>query len=136
MKCWINIYISKRVQKTSCTCTNVFAFFVTKHEQPELGGTNFFAYFFWTKPEHVYNIIIIMVYFFPLKVQTCRLRYLNSFFSGLIHVPTFHETNRNVTVYSGEYAILKCTIENLGPKMVSRWWAPRYTCIVNCSRPG
>ncbi|XP_022334945.2 limbic system-associated membrane protein-like isoform X2 [Crassostrea virginica] len=38
--------------------------------------------------------------------------------SGFIHVPTFHETNRNVTVYSGEYAILKCTIENLGPKMV------------------
>lgn len=41
------------------------------------------------------------------------------FISGSNHFPFFHETERNITVRTGDLAILKCTIENLGPKMVS-----------------
>ncbi|XP_056020496.1 limbic system-associated membrane protein-like isoform X2 [Ostrea edulis] len=38
--------------------------------------------------------------------------------TGSNHFPFFHETERNITVRTGDLAILKCTIENLGPKMV------------------
>lgn len=41
------------------------------------------------------------------------------FLEGYINAPSFHETEPNVTVHSGELAILRCTIENLGPKTVS-----------------
>lgn len=48
-----------------------------------------------------------------------RYQYSPFFFEGYINAPSFHETEPNVTVHSGELAILRCTIENLGPKTVS-----------------
>lgn len=41
-----------------------------------------------------------------------------TFISGYTQVPYFHETEPNITVHTGQTAILRCTIENLGPKMV------------------
>lgn len=51
--------------------------------------------------------------------------------SGYINAPSFHETEPNVTVHSGELAILRCTIENLGPKTVSwRKLGPNYLLTI------
>lgn len=51
--------------------------------------------------------------------------------SGYINAPLFHETEANVTVHSGELAILRCTIENLGPKTVSwRKLGPNYLLTI------
>lgn len=51
--------------------------------------------------------------------------------SGFIYAPLFHETEPNVTVHSGELAILKCKIENLGPKTVSwRKIGPNYPLTI------